>query len=513
MVSVKQIKPKFKIGDKVFSYWNHETAGSIGQMVYEDFGKDSYWNYAVNHPTLGRRWVNEKSLSRVKIKPSERFNGIQNGGGLSQHIDAAFDAAASGDRGGLTTTKAAIRKALNSAKQPEGQKAREYIFGVLDIIVKNRSKWSGAQTQKAVREYSSAVYDRVLPKLNVKANAFGEVKGGIQLPNDVINKGYKETRPYHHEQVFYSPSLNFTGTEKEFIKAGHAYEFRAGRSGERIVKRNPSKVVSLGDPLADRKTAAKYVALQSRNYPNNEYRIVKKGDYYYAAYMGKKAIKNSDESLARQIADRIEQDEYELKKISQSGLHPKAVTMLKKRIASDRKWLKESFNISPKKNETATDFHAFKENKSKEHFKMFQGKQSSGAVRVLQPDSAPKETSRLGDLVLMKVIKSNGSRQNINFDGEAFLAIDLRKNLWAIGKDARINNIALPRKGELKYLGKLKQIDYVTAKKHIGGNKLTRFWHELGEVDKNYPSLYVDADGFPIIHGGGYDVWNIGIVN
>lgn len=320
------------------------------------------------------------------------FNMKQNGsGGLSQHIDAAFDAAASGDRGGLTTTKAAIRTALNKAKQPEGQKAREYIFSVLDIIVKNRSSWSGAQTAKAVKEYSAAVYDKVLPKLNIKEN----------------------------------PSEWYYQIWDKRLKRWHTPTTYATRELAQV----------------------EFKGLDGRRY---------------------------------QIVRRIG-----------SNFDP----MLHRR------------------NHTATDFITFKENRSKEHFKMFQGKRSSGAVSVLQPDSAPKETSRLGDLVLMKVIKSNGSKQNINFDGEAFLAIDLRKNLWAIGKDARINNVALPRKGELKYLGKLKQIDYVTAKKHIGGNKLTRFWHELGEVDKNYPSLYVDADGFPIIHGGGYDVWNVGIVN
>jgi hypothetical protein len=47
----------------------------------------------------------------------------------------------------------------------------------------------------------------------------------IQLPNDVQAAGYKQTRPFHHEQVFYSPSANFTGTEREFLQAGHAYAY------------------------------------------------------------------------------------------------------------------------------------------------------------------------------------------------------------------------------------------------------------------------------------------------
>ena len=47
----------------------------------------------------------------------------------------------------------------------------------------------------------------------------------VQLPNDAVSCGYKETRPFHFEQVFRSQSACFTGTEQEFVAAGHAYNF------------------------------------------------------------------------------------------------------------------------------------------------------------------------------------------------------------------------------------------------------------------------------------------------
>lgn len=47
----------------------------------------------------------------------------------------------------------------------------------------------------------------------------------IQLPNDVVSVGYKEVRPFHHEQVFRSEEAGFTGTEEEFVKAGHGYRY------------------------------------------------------------------------------------------------------------------------------------------------------------------------------------------------------------------------------------------------------------------------------------------------
>jgi len=37
--------------------------------------------------------------------------------------------------------------------------------------------------------------------------------------------GYKQVRPFHHEQVFHSASAGFTGTEEEFVQAGHAYAY------------------------------------------------------------------------------------------------------------------------------------------------------------------------------------------------------------------------------------------------------------------------------------------------
>ncbi len=46
-----------------------------------------------------------------------------------------------------------------------------------------------------------------------------------QLPNDCICKGYKQIKPFHHEQVFHSPSNAFTGTEREFVKAGLGYAY------------------------------------------------------------------------------------------------------------------------------------------------------------------------------------------------------------------------------------------------------------------------------------------------
>lgn len=46
----------------------------------------------------------------------------------------------------------------------------------------------------------------------------------IALPDDARPAGYRETRPFHWEQVF--RTSDFFGTEEEFLKAGKAYAYR-----------------------------------------------------------------------------------------------------------------------------------------------------------------------------------------------------------------------------------------------------------------------------------------------
>lgn len=65
----------------------------------------------------------------------------------------------------------------------------------------------------------------------------------IQLPNDVESVGYKQVKPFHFEQVFFSKRLNFQGTEKEFLKNGYAYEYvQTSKYTRFIVSGNTNKI-------------------------------------------------------------------------------------------------------------------------------------------------------------------------------------------------------------------------------------------------------------------------------
>ncbi len=59
------------------------------------------------------------------------------------------------------------------------------------------------------------------------------VLGIIALPDDVVSVKWIQPRPYHWEEVFYSASEDFEGTEKEFLEAGVAYEYQQLANGRR----------------------------------------------------------------------------------------------------------------------------------------------------------------------------------------------------------------------------------------------------------------------------------------
>lgn len=171
-----------------------------------------------------------------------------------------------------------------------------------------------------------------------------------------------------------------------------------------------------------------------------------------------------------------------------------------------------------RKNFTHNDFKAHQKLTLNELARMFQGVANGSKVRIIEPDIAPSNKFRLGYLVQMRV-KRNGAIVPIEFDGESLLSADTRRNLWVSGKDSMIKNglssigVKKPNGGQLTIIGDLFQIDYVTAKKHIENGETVRFYHKLGEATGERPKLAVDYDGFPIILGGSYDIWNVGIVN
>lgn len=188
---------------------------------------------------------------------------------------------------------------------------------------------------------------------------------------------------------------------------------------------------------------------------------------------------------------------------------------------SARRKVNKEYGVSKAKitgrvrNSPASDFVKHQKVKLQSLAEMFHGEHKGERTRIAESDYTPRDKYKLGYLIQLKVKDGgNGKIIPINFDGEhSYLTADLRNNLHIVGKDSRLTNFKLPPVGHLKYLGQVQQIDYVTAKKHIGNGKLIRFFHKLGEVTRERPNLFVDHEGFLQMQGGGYDVWEVGIVN
>lgn len=143
----------------------------------------------------------------------------------------------------------------------------------------------------------------------------------------------------------------------------------------------------------------------------------------------------------------------------------------------------------------------------------FQGEISGDEIEVDASEMVPNRTARLGALKLIKIVDESGEPYDIQFKNGAWLTADARKNLFCVGKGARINGIQLPKKGELSILGDITQIDYQTTKRHIENGKETYFYHKTGEVDSQKPKLLIDHNGYPHIYSGNYDIGIHGIEN
>lgn len=143
----------------------------------------------------------------------------------------------------------------------------------------------------------------------------------------------------------------------------------------------------------------------------------------------------------------------------------------------------------------------------------FQGEISGDEMEVDAPECVPNRTSRLGQLKKIVVRDESGDTYEIDFKGNAYLTADARKNLFCVGRGAKINGIKLPRKGDFSQLGEMIQIDYQTSKRHIENGKETYYFHETGEVDGQHPVLMVDHHGYPHIYSGNYDIGIHGIEN
>lgn len=141
----------------------------------------------------------------------------------------------------------------------------------------------------------------------------------------------------------------------------------------------------------------------------------------------------------------------------------------------------------------------------------FQGASNDNEIETLASRHTPQNLARLGNLEY--IIFDDGDK--IEFDIEScYVAADRRRNIYLVGLGVVFDAEHRPDKIDgLSCLGKVYEIQYRTAKQHIGDGETISFYHNFGEVDGVLPSLYVDDEGFPLLIGGNYGIKSEGIIN
>ena len=141
---------------------------------------------------------------------------------------------------------------------------------------------------------------------------------------------------------------------------------------------------------------------------------------------------------------------------------------------------------------------------TKAAYESFQGRASTKSTSLNFPNGTPANVYKLGTLHSITlqsgaVVKPAGKT--------VWLCADPKGRLHLGTSGERLVNAP---KGAL---GKVKEVEYITTKPHLGDNKPTRYYHELGEETGQKPTLYSDGAGGLVFKGGATYVRSDGIHN
>lgn len=139
--------------------------------------------------------------------------------------------------------------------------------------------------------------------------------------------------------------------------------------------------------------------------------------------------------------------------------------------------------------------------KAKAMRKDFTGMESRKTTVLMAPKGTPKNLAKLGKLVLIKTERGTIKPPN---KGTTWLCADARGKLHVA--------TSVPYDGPTGSFGQVTQVEYETAKPHLGYQKKTVFFHKLGEETGKKPTLSADSEGLRF-KGGAYKITRQGIVN
>lgn len=133
----------------------------------------------------------------------------------------------------------------------------------------------------------------------------------------------------------------------------------------------------------------------------------------------------------------------------------------------------------------------------------FTGMQSRKTAVMIASDGTPPNLAKLGRLVS---IKTTGSRPIVPAV-EAWLCADSKGKLHLCTTATRLID------GPAHNFGEVREVEYETAKPHLGHKRKTIFFHRMGEEGGRRPELVGDGKGGLKFRGGDYFITAEGIRN
>lgn len=157
--------------------------------------------------------------------------------------------------------------------------------------------------------------------------------------------------------------------------------------------------------------------------------------------------------------------------------------------------------INPKKKAAKKRNGAKASPKAKQIRKDFTGMESKKTAVLLAPKGTPTNLAKLGKLILIKTERGTIKPPD---KGTTWLCADTKGKLHIA--------TSIPYDGSTGSFGEVTQVEYETAKPHLGYKSKTIFFHKMGEEGGRRPTLSADKEGLRF-RGGSYKITRQGIVD
>lgn len=547
-------KAKFKIGDRVYSYWNKTTPATIGQVVFDEVAG---YQYALNHPTLGRRWVGEKNVAkskRAKVVTNPFPSKLAKAAISAFDTDYDMDLDANDIRRLKKGEKRLAKKP--AAKTPARSRGKKNPLDPLAAVATGLSSVVSALTIKKMMAEDTAkkVMKRKTPAKR-KTNGRTTAKRRPPIKNPLTKYARKEPTTDSYaankmDTVFYSdPAGKKFYARMPWYQSGHPT-----KSSKTVVLNTFRWSLKWLPPI---KKARK-------NPPRTAKKAATPKRYFLMPFIDGVYLSNTDGELGRKFRTQKAAREYAKKmgiRISNpaaafgskaaGSTKRKKVNPFTKNVGGAQNALSYGYTVdeAKKAGHSLRDLtlairqlikggHKFQKRQvaglnslgfsryeligqpratakanpkttaKRRTYEMFQGRPAS-MVRPLQVSRhAPAKMDQLGDLIEIKLADG----RILNPNPKRFKLCAAGGKLWiAGGKFAKENPAS--KTNELNAVERIEHVVYGTYKPHHGDNNYTHYIHKLGEETGHMPMLAVDREGFPVIRGGRYKIEARGIVN